>query len=1383
MQSFRPKFEVPPTLNPETCYPFDVSCLKDPDWDSASRKILFVIGYVDQGDIREGRLLATSPAKDIFEIILDEAEGYYTRVKGRKPPTYSMAVVNYNFHRNMHLVGAEMEISQASSVERVDRIIKRFQPTTVVVFGKIPTGYMLGDWYKAIQYGIPQAYNARGYETTLIPVPTYHNAVIRLGEDASEEDYDKAVLHANQIGFIGRSVSSAFLNKMLLTADVKPNPVDLVTVEDVLNLFEELKARTEPFSYDVETNGLFNYGITLDTLQFATCEEFGYTIVLEHKDSPFTAEEKRVIFRALYDLFRFDKPKTYIVGQNISYDLRVTRHRLGIPVIYWDVWDTMAGEHVLDENLSVIDTATPDSGGKSKTYSLDRICLRYGIPWYTSASFSKAQRIMINTSDMSPEILDYMTMDVQTVMAIHRLQLQAASCVRPGANGTDYRDEYFKYVLHTLSCTTHSMSTMMQRGIKLDGEKFKELLSDKSDLKAAIRGYELELYEQPEVQEANEQLLEKRGEPERGLFDDIAEDVGEAQSNWVFDITKEVHKQLLFFGVMKLDPVAVGKKGGKLNKEFQAVYKDNKTVGIFANFTKHRSVYSTYVAGWYRRMEDDVDASKDWRIRPGYSYLLVTGRSNSFNPNLQNVPEHHSSAKYIKQLMAAPIGYVKVDADYSSHEVRVWGIASADKNLANTFGISLSLTYTLRKLSTPESHKTWKLESDPHRINYSGFTGVPVAKVTKEQRQASKGIVFGCFTGDTIVSTELGPMRLADLCESGLQPKVVSASGVLRKSGGAVSQGVKPLVRVMTRMGLLNGTPDHKVQVVTRECRLEMVALKDLAVGDAVITKQGVFGTLPPTKGGRELEILEIEAMGKADSNAGERVPSSILAAPRLAVAAYLRGFFEGRGGIAITGYPAVSVNTRTVETIYDISYLLTLFSIKHGVCKTGGVYELTMTHAMAVRKFIENIGFRSGLRYELSQIAYEQIADARRMHSERIESPIDFELLKKKYYGNAGVENFRFGKKVFTELGTRVPAMGASLSLVIASIDSYKEAMFEFGMEAEYNALKTLSNSRTSQVYCNLGLIGYAEVYDVVNIEKERKWTANGIVVSNSMYGIGDNSLAKSIGKNVAETKEIKGKFFAKYNMGHAWMEKQKLDTRRYGFVTNLLGRRRNLVGHRIPSPELQGAFERRAQNSPIQGVSSDFGYIASRLFSLAIADIVAKLQLPSNKDYMLEHGWKPSLFDRQRCFQPADIDTMVHDSIKSQVRYDIYFVAVYLKEWAMTAGVRNYIRRKYNLDTGIDFGIEIEIGPNASKMQKWNWVSQDIVVQEEEKGESVNVTIKCLKTLFRETLEFQVSKGYDLDVDGLIEEAEETFERAEAYLLKKYPLPYHKFLTNGES
>lgn len=127
-------------------------------------------------------------------------------------------------------------------------------------------------------------------------------------------------------------------------------------------------------------------------------------------------------------------------------------------------------------------------------------------------------------------------------------------------------------------------------------------------------------------------------------------------NEWLFDIAKRSTQQLLFFTVLKLQPLEQRKDGGgKTNVAFQETHKETcKEVAWYDNYTKYKKLMSTYIEGIYERLtqekeqreyqeklkevlgtEDEAllrkpepsDSLVDGRLRADYGYaFVVTGR-------------------------------------------------------------------------------------------------------------------------------------------------------------------------------------------------------------------------------------------------------------------------------------------------------------------------------------------------------------------------------------------------------------------------------------------------------------------------------------------------------------------------------------------------------------------------------------------------------------------------------------------------------------------------------------------------------------------------------------------------------------------------------------
>ena len=94
--------------------------------------------------------------------------------------------------------------------------------------------------------------------------------------------------------------------------------------------------------------------------------------------------------------------------------------------------------------------------------------------------------------------------------------------------------------------------------------------------------------------------------------------------------------------------------------------------------------------------------------------------------------------------------------------------------------------------------------------------------------------------------------------------------------------------------------------------------------------------------------------------------------------------------------------------------------------------------------------------------------------------------------------------------------------------------------------------------------------------------------------YGMSDFGLSSRAGISRQEAQEFINSYFAAYSGISYYMLHIKEAARRDGFVTTLLGRKRQIPELRASNPSLRGAGERMAINMPIQGTAADIVKIA---------------------------------------------------------------------------------------------------------------------------------------------------------------------------------------------
>ncbi|MEO8143804.1 MAG: DNA polymerase I [Betaproteobacteria bacterium] len=120
-----------------------------------------------------------------------------------------------------------------------------------------------------------------------------------------------------------------------------------------------------------------------------------------------------------------------------------------------------------------------------------------------------------------------------------------------------------------------------------------------------------------------------------------------------------------------------------------------------------------------------VDANTG-RVHTTYSQATaVTGRLASNDPNLQNIPIRTPQGRRIREAFIAPPGSKIVSADYSQIELRIMAHLSGDEGLCRAFALGL----------------------DVHQATAAEVFGVPLDKVSKDERRTAKVINFGLIYG------------------------------------------------------------------------------------------------------------------------------------------------------------------------------------------------------------------------------------------------------------------------------------------------------------------------------------------------------------------------------------------------------------------------------------------------------------------------------------------------------------------------------------------------------------------------------------------------------------------------------------------------------------
>lgn len=211
-------------------------------------------------------------------------------------------------------------------------------------------------------------------------------------------------------------------------------------------------------------------------------------------------------------------------------------------------------------------------------------------------------------------------------------------------------------------------------------------------------------------------LEEEIGKLEKQIFED---------AGVTFNLNSPKQLGEVLFQKLQLSPTAKKTKTGQYatdEQTLQTLAAVHPIVGRLLDYREMTKLKSTYV--------DALPAAifpKSGRIHTTYHQALTaTGRLNSQDPNLQNIPIRTELGREIRKAFVAPKGdYAILSADYSQIELRIIAALSKDPGLMEAFASG----------------------EDIHRATAAKVYGVSLAEVTSEMRRKAKMVNFGIIYG------------------------------------------------------------------------------------------------------------------------------------------------------------------------------------------------------------------------------------------------------------------------------------------------------------------------------------------------------------------------------------------------------------------------------------------------------------------------------------------------------------------------------------------------------------------------------------------------------------------------------------------------------------
>lgn len=165
--------------------------------------------------------------------------------------------------------------------------------------------------------------------------------------------------------------------------------------------------------------------------------------------------------------------------------------------------------------------------------------------------------------------------------------------------------------------------------------------------------------------------------------------------------------------------------------------------------------------------------------------------------------------------------------------------------------------------------------------------------------------------------------------------------------------------------------------------------------------------------------------------------------------------------------------------------------------------------------------------------------------------------------------------------------------------------------------------------------------------------------------------------------------RLFKDFAKGAKWIDWTKSHAREHFYTYAPNGMRRNLFSMLTGINSVMAAMERRAANSPIQGLASQIGITAARLVVLELYKVLKKFEY----------------IDKKTREMPAEILKAVHDALYSEVPYEIILIYVHVLQWVATYGVSAYYKEEFGIEFPVEPEIEIEFGATEDACYKWDW------------------------------------------------------------------------------
>jgi len=167
--------------------------------------------------------------------------------------------------------------------------------------------------------------------------------------------------------------------------------------------------------------------------------------------------------------------------------------------------------------------------------------------------------------------------------------------------------------------------------------------------------------------------------------------------------------------------------------------------------------------------------------------------------------------------------------------------------------------------------------------------------------------------------------------------------------------------------------------------------------------------------------------------------------------------------------------------------------------------------------------------------------------------------------------------------------AHGKAIRNLFYAPEGYKLVVADYS-QIEPRVIASMSNDPIMKKNYLEGGDIYTTVGDVMGVNR----AAGKVLVLSMAYGVGPDKIARSIGCSITEARSLLSNFSEKFQNVSAYRAKVIGVTRKAGFVSTVLGRKRYLPEINSRNPGERAGAERQAFNTRIQGSAADIMKLA---------------------------------------------------------------------------------------------------------------------------------------------------------------------------------------------